>query len=243
MSIIIFVIKFQYVICNWILFNFFLFNLQIKPKKLCDLRTPKSDTDISLNKTQKAIATVTPYSQQSHRGRHESLDSLCSDESRKPNNVLQESGIFEGVESETKYTQTDNETFEFTGELNTEIQRLNSIREKLEKQGVRNKSLGAKLQDEGDGLECKCVKLGKRHKQYYERRLKFLEGKISIYEAAQDVRESKLAQRLQNEFILENRIQELESQLVELQDKYERLEEDCCELEEIENDTRLHWQQ
>lgn len=37
--------------------------------------------------------------------------------------------------------------------------------------------------------------------------------------------------------------QELELQLSELQDKYERLEEECCELEEIENDTRLHWQQ
>lgn len=38
-------------------------------------------------------------------------------------------------------------------------------------------------------------------------------------------------------------LQELESQLLDLQDKYERLEEECCELEEIENDTRLHWQQ
>ena len=51
------------------------------------------------------------------------------------------------------------------------------------------------------------MKLGKKHKQYYERRLKFLEGKISIYEAAQDVKEAKLAQRLQKEFLLENRIQ------------------------------------
>lgn len=43
--------------------------------------------------------------------------------------------------------------------------------------------------------------------------------------------------------LIDNLLQELESQLTELQDKYERLEEDCCELEEIENDTRLHWQQ
>ncbi|XP_026744507.1 axoneme-associated protein mst101(2)-like isoform X1 [Trichoplusia ni] len=207
---------------------------QAKPRKICDLRF-KQDPD----KTQKAIATVTPYQQKGYKC--ESLESLCSEE-RKPNNVLQESGIFEGVETESKCTQTDvNESFECGGELNTEIQRLNSIREKLERQGVRNRTLSTK--EDGDGLECRCVKLGKKHKQYYERRLKFLEGKISIYEAAQDVKEAKLAQRLQKEFLLENRIQELESQLSDLQDKYERLEEDCCELEEIENDTRLHWQQ
>ncbi|CAK1555248.1 unnamed protein product [Leptosia nina] len=205
---------------------------QGKPKKICDLRL-RSETDILSHKTQKAIATVTPYQQ---KGKSESLDSLC--EERKPNNILQESGIFEGVETETKETQTDlNDSFECSGELNTEIQRLNSIREKLERQS-RNRTLSNE-----DCLECKCVKLGKKHKQYYERRLKFLEGKISIYEAAQDVKESKLAQRLQKEFLLENRIHDLESQLVELQDKNQRLEEECCELEEIENDTRLYWQQ
>ncbi|KAL0880369.1 hypothetical protein ABMA27_002808 [Loxostege sticticalis] len=211
---------------------------QAKPRRICDLKL-KSETDIPSHKIQKAVATVTPYQQKGYKC--ESLESLCSDE-RKPNNVLQESGIFEGVETESKSTQTDvNESFECGGELNTEIQRLNSIREKLERQGVRNRTLSTK--EDGDGLECRCVKLGKKHKQYYERRLKFLEGKISIYEAAQDVKEAKLAQRLQKEFQLENRIQELESQLSELQEKYERLEEDCCELEEIENDTRLHWQQ
>ncbi|XP_013193637.1 axoneme-associated protein mst101(2) isoform X2 [Amyelois transitella] len=211
---------------------------QARPKRLCDLKV-KSETDILSHKTQKAIATVTPYQQKGYKC--ESLESLCSEE-RKPSNVLQESGIFEEAETESRSTQTDvNESFECTGELNTEIQRLNSIREKLERQGVRNRSLNSK--EEGDGLECRCVKLGKKHKQYYERRLKFLEGKISIYEAAQDVKESKLAERLQKEYLLENRIQDLESQLSLLQDKYETLEEECCELEEIENDTRLHWQQ
>lgn len=207
---------------------------QAKPKRLCDLRV---NSDIPAHKTHKAIATVTPYQQKGYKC--ESLESLSED--RKPINVLQESGIFEGVETETRSTQTDvNENFECTGELNTEIQRLNSIREKLERQ-ARNKTISVK--DDGEGLECRCVKLGKKHKQYYERRLKFLEGKISIYEAAQDVKESKLAQRLQKEFLLENKIEELETQLADLQEKYERLEEDCCELEEIENDTRLHWQQ
>ncbi|CAH2084508.1 unnamed protein product [Euphydryas editha] len=210
---------------------------QTKPRRICDLRL-KSEIDIPSHKTHKAIATVTPYQQKGYKS--ESLESLC--EERKPNNILQESGIFEGVETESTGTQTEiNDSFECSGELNTEIQRLNSIREKLEKQGVRNRTLSTK--EDGDSLECKCVKLGKKHKQYYERRLKFLEGKISIYEAAQDVKEAKLAQRLQKEFLLENRIQELETQLTDLQDKYERLEEECCELEEIENDTRLHWQQ
>ncbi|KAH9632574.1 hypothetical protein HF086_012381, partial [Spodoptera exigua] len=191
---------------------------QVKPKKTYDLRF-KQETD----KTQKAIATVTPYQQKGYKC--ESLESLCSEE-RKPSNILQESGIFEGVETESKSTQTDvNESFECSGELNTEIQRLNSIREKLERQGVRNRTLSTK--EDGDGLECRCVKLGKKHKQYYERRLKFLEGKISIYEAAQDVKEAKLAQRLQKEFLLENRIQELETQLSELQDKLEMDYELC----------------
>ncbi|CAK1585652.1 unnamed protein product [Parnassius mnemosyne] len=211
---------------------------QAKPKRICDLKL-KFEADIPPHKTHKAIATVTPYQQKGYKS--ESLESLCLEE-RKPINLLQESGIFEEVETESKSTQTDvNESFECSGELNTEIQRLNSIREKLERQGVRNRTLSSK--EDSEGLECRCVKLGKKHKQYYERRLKFLEGKISIYEAAQDVKESKLAQRLQKEFLLENRIQELETQLEELQEKYERLEEECCELEEIENDTRLHWQQ
>lgn len=162
----------------------------------------KPEIDIPSHKTHKAIATVTPYQQKGYKS--ESLESLC--EERKPNNILQESGIFEGVETESTGTQTEiNDSFECSGELNTEIQRLNSIREKLEKQGVRNRTLSTK--EDGDSLECKCVKLGKKHKQYYERRLKFLEGKISIYEAAQDVKEAKLAQRLQKEFLLENRIQ------------------------------------
>lgn len=144
---------------------------------------------------------MTPYQQKGYKC--DSFESLCTDE-RKPN-ILQESGIFEGVETETKSTQTDtNESFECSGELNTEIQRLNSIREKLERQG-RNRTLNTK--EDGDGLECKCVKLGKKHKQYYERRLKFLEGKISIYEAARDVKEAKLAEKLQKEFHLETRIE------------------------------------
>lgn len=173
--------------------------LQAKPRRICDLKT--KETDIPLHKTQKAIATVTPYNQKGYKS--ESFESLC--EERKPN-VLQESGIFEGVETESTSTQTEvNDSFECSGELNTEIQRLNSIREKLERQGVRNRTLSTK--EDGEGLECRCVKLGKKHKQYYERRLKFLEGKISIYEAAPDVKEAKLAQRLQKEYLLENRIQ------------------------------------
>lgn len=166
------------------------------------MKPTKLETDIPSNRSHKAIATVSPYSQ-SKGYKCDSLESLCVEE-RKPNNVLQESGIFEEVETESTGTQTDvNETFE-NSELNTEIQRLNSIREKLERQG-RNRSLNVK--DEGDGLECRCVKLGKKHKQYYERRLKFLEGKVSIYEAAQDVKKAKLAEILQTEFILENRVQ------------------------------------
>lgn len=173
--------------------------LQAKPRRICDIKT--KETDIPSHKTQKAIATVTPYNQKGYKC--ESLESLC--EERKPN-ILQESGIFEGVETESTSTQTEvNDTFECSGELNTEIQRLNSIREKLERQGVRNRTLSTK--EDAEGLECRCVKLGKKHKQYYERRLKFLEGKISIYEAAQDVKAAKLAQRLQKEYLLENRIQ------------------------------------
>lgn len=106
-------------------------NFQTKPRRICDLRL-KSDIDTS-HKTHKAIATVTPYQQKGYKC--DSLESLC--EERKPSNVLQESGIFEGVETECRGTQTDiNDNFEYSGELNTEIQRLNSIREKLEKQGI-----------------------------------------------------------------------------------------------------------
>lgn len=230
----------------------------MKNRKPYDIDYTKNDFE--QNKVSKVIATISPYSQKSIQENTLLSKSMSlSDsnqygeklESKKPFLGLQESGIFEDTDLDNKETQTDWCEFMNTepeGELTTEVQRLNQIREELEKSGaVRNKNFGITRSKSNEQFfeylqPEKARNINVRHLEYYENRIALLENKISIYESTDDIREKKLAQRLQREINLQAKIKILESDLNCLRDKYTILEEERCEFEEAENDTRLHCQ-
>lgn len=225
----------------------------MKNRKSYDIDYTKNDFE--QNKVSKAIATISPYSQKSIQDNTLLSKSMSlSDsklESKKPFLGLQESGIFEDTDLDNKETQTewcDFMNVEPEGELTTEVQRLNQIREELEKSGaIRNKTFGiTRLKSNEQFFEYvqpeKARNINVRHLDYYENRIAVLENKISIYESADDVKEKKLAQRLQKEINLQAKVKILEHDLNCLRDKYTILEEERCEFEEAENDTRLHCQ-
>ncbi|EAT42246.1 AAEL006210-PA, partial [Aedes aegypti] len=81
-----------------------------------------------------------------------------------------------------------------------------------------------------------------RRLQYYVNRMEQLENKVKVYESSGDQQLRHLADRLQREIQLESWVDQLSEKLNKLEDENERLEEERCELEEIENDTRLRLQ-
>ncbi|XP_059219626.1 ras guanine nucleotide exchange factor R isoform X2 [Stomoxys calcitrans] len=78
--------------------------------------------------------------------------------------------------------------------------------------------------------------------QYYKDRLNLLEGKVLIYESSGDVQAKRLAERLQREILLEKEVKELRDRVEFLESENCTLEEEKCEFEEAENDTRLRLQ-
>ncbi|XP_077286983.1 uncharacterized protein LOC143911806 isoform X2 [Arctopsyche grandis] len=227
-----------------------------KNRKSYDVDYTKCDYE--QNKVSKIIATISPYSQkaiQDHTLLSKSISqndaNQIKSESKKLLLGLHESGIFEESDLDNKETQTewcDFVTTEPEGELATEVQRLNQIREELEKSGaIRNKKFGITRSRSNEQFyeyiqTEKLQPINKRHLEYYENRIAVLENKIAIYESTGDVREKKLAQRLQREINLQAQLKVLEDDLDSLRDKYALLEDERCELEEAENDTRLHCQ-
>ncbi|XP_075144997.1 uncharacterized protein LOC142220027 isoform X2 [Haematobia irritans] len=78
--------------------------------------------------------------------------------------------------------------------------------------------------------------------QYYQDRVALLEGKVLIYESSGDVQAKHLAERLQREILLEKEVKELRERVEFLESENCTLEEEKCEFEEAENDTRLRLQ-
>ncbi|XP_065354840.1 putative uncharacterized protein DDB_G0267840 isoform X2 [Calliphora vicina] len=78
--------------------------------------------------------------------------------------------------------------------------------------------------------------------QYYKERVEVLEGKVLIYESSGDVQAKRLAERLQREILLEKEVNELRDRVEFLESENSTLEEEKCEFEEAENDTRLRLQ-
>lgn len=77
---------------------------------------------------------------------------------------------------------------------------------------------------------------------FYEERLSQLEDKIKIYESSGDTKELLLAKRLEKEIDLAHRVEELTERVVLLEVENQRLEEEKCEFEEAENDSRFQCQ-
>ncbi|KAI8129868.1 Janus kinase and microtubule-interacting protein 1 [Lucilia cuprina] len=78
--------------------------------------------------------------------------------------------------------------------------------------------------------------------QYYKERVEVLESKVLIYESSGDVQAKRLAERLQREILLEKEVNELRDRVEFLESENSTLEEEKCEFEEAENDTRLRLQ-
>ncbi|XP_055603537.1 putative leucine-rich repeat-containing protein DDB_G0290503 [Uranotaenia lowii] len=163
---------------------------------------------------------------------------------------LQESGVFvdeivgSGVVTSCCGTQTEVEDFpcleRTNAELCAEIEKLNRFRQKIEECSSRRKSPGKS--PVGLSLSLPAESCEKRRLQFYEDRLEQLENKLKVYESSGDKQLRHLAERLQREIQLEGWVTQLSEKLDKMEDENERLEEERCELEEIENDTRLRLQ-
>lgn len=145
---------------------------------------------------------------------------------------LQESGVFEEQILVDQATQTHTDEFPLpSGELTAEIQKLNKFRERIEEVVGHNKSGVAKL-----------LSPDQRKLEYYKERTEILESKLVIYESSDDIKLRKLHERLQREVQLDSLSKQLQQQISELESANQILEEERCEFEEAENDTRLKFQ-
>lgn len=162
---------------------------------------------------------------------------------------MNESGVFDGDSTlpitDNQGTQTNFDDFPLTDEvvvtgcgnsdLCAEIQKLNKFRKKIEECSMNSPSLDI-------GVLSPLSKLDETRLQYYRDRLDMLENKVAIYESSGDAQLRHLAARLQNEIQLDAQVKLLKQRVEKLESTNRQLDEERCELEEIENDTRLQLQ-
>lgn len=163
---------------------------------------------------------------------------------------MNESGVFDGDSTigitDSQATQTNFDDFPNVNELTVngcsnsdlcaEIQKLNKFRKKIEESTTMNSpSLDI-------GVLSPLSKLDETRLQYYRDRLEVLENKVAIYESSGDIQLRRLAARLQNEIHLDAQVKLLKQRVEKLEATNRELDEERCELEEIENDTRLQLQ-
>lgn len=137
----------------------------------------------------------------------------------------------------SQYTQTETDDFPIISEksdLNVEIQKLNKFRKKIEECVTKTNKPVANL------ITSKSC--DQQHLQFYKDRLEQLEKKMLVYESSGDVQVRRLAERLNREVQLESWVKQLTQRVDKLVDDNLQLEEERCELEEAENDTRLRLQ-
>lgn len=191
---------------------------------------------------ERAVATVPPYSTKKID------DSPCPKSlptyttlkkgSSMSTMSLNESGVFdsEHIEQIARATQTEvddfpvNEKVTLSSDLCAEIQKLNKFRKKIEECMRPPVAVG-------NILPANATEQSRM--QYYRDRLELLEKKVSIYESSGEQQVRRLAARLQREIQLESTVKQLREQVEKLEEENQNLDEEKCELEEIENDTRL----
>lgn len=159
---------------------------------------------------------------------------------------MNESGVFDSDMAPMMHqsTQTDANAFAAApsepnkrnnnSDLYAEIQKLNTIRRKME---ACSTSPSIDI-----GLLSPLSKLDETRLQYYRDRLELLESKVAIYESSDDDRDKHLQRRLQNEIQLAAQVKQLSQRIEKMEAINRQLDEERCELEEIENDTRLQLQ-
>lgn len=176
------------------------------------------------------VATVQPYS---------SINEVDKRILREPLAAFSTAHFQENVC--TQCTQTDSCDFtngaveKSSGDLCAEIQKLNRFRKKIEEDVATKKTKVnpvERLISSNNSLEEKRL-------QYYKDRLELLENKILVYESSGDVQIKRLAERLQREVQLESWVKQLTERVNKLVEENLQLEDERCEFEEAENDTRL----
>lgn len=149
---------------------------------------------------------------------------------------MSESGVFESdsFENVSQSTQTEAEdlleifsTSHASRDLCAEIQKLTKFRKEIE--------------EFSSGPSSSVIDLQKRL-QYYKDRVEVLDSKLIIYESSGDLQTKRLTDRLQREVQLESSLKELTERVETLKIENSILEEEKCEFEEAENDTRLKLQ-
>ncbi|XP_023714854.1 protein MLP1 homolog isoform X5 [Cryptotermes secundus] len=216
------------------------------------LRNPSETAGIndSSKLTSRIIATVLPFIDQSVDTDKNSNDREGDEIKKQLKNAecLQESGIFEDVEYNSQGTQTDSMDVEplvgegktcVVGDLSAEIQRLNQFRERVEEAG--NCCGNRKLLRVGEGRVDEPPPQQKEL-QYCRERLQLLEDKVLVYESNGELQTRLLAERLQREVLLSAQVKDLTAKVQHFVVENRRLEEEKCEFEEAENDTRLKCQ-
>ncbi|XP_058061074.1 uncharacterized protein LOC131211573 isoform X2 [Anopheles bellator] len=158
--------------------------------------------------------------------------------------ALQESGVFvdEPLGAYSAATQTELEDFpcpeKTNAELCAEIEKLNKFRQKIEEcKGSAASKVGPQLPAATGDETC-----DRRRLQFYVERSAALENKLKVYESSGDQQLRLLAERLDRELHLEGWVKQLSERVHHLELDNGRLEEERCELEEVENDTRLRLQ-
>lgn len=149
---------------------------------------------------------------------------------------LQESGIFEEeiyAEAVSEATQTDVPTGKTSAvdvlstDLTEELRKLSRIREKIEERKV------VPLVDDRAAKEL----------SFYREHWRALARKIEAYESATDDEKAKrLVASVDRESRLSSEVKSLHATIDGLKERNRQLEEEKCEFEEAENDTRLNLQ-
>uniref|UniRef100_A0A1B0CDP7 Janus kinase and microtubule-interacting protein C-terminal domain-containing protein n=1 Tax=Lutzomyia longipalpis TaxID=7200 RepID=A0A1B0CDP7_LUTLO len=204
------------------------------------------ETPNRLKNQARIVATVQPYSsgldsEEPIKPRFTSPPNTPETCGKRGKNLststLQESGVFDTDPSDavTQSTQTSPEDFPVyearSGDLTAEIQKLNKFRERIEECVTAKKSSVVNL-----------LSPEQKRLQYYKERLELLENKILVYESSGDLQVRRLAERLQREIHLEALVKQLSGKLEELEKENRIIDEERCEFEEAENDTRLRLQ-
>lgn len=117
--------------------------------------------------------------------------------------------------------------------LTAEVKKLDKLRETIEVVGNKHGRLVS---------TCCCDQKSVRQLEFYRERVEVLERKVSIYESSGELQIKQLSDRLNREVRLEAQVKYLNITLQKLQQDNSKLEEERCELEEAENDTRLRCQ-
>lgn len=145
---------------------------------------------------------------------------------------LQESGIFEEdiyAESVLEATHIESpieKTIDILStDLTEELRKLSRIREKIEERKVP-------LVDDRVAKEL----------SFYKEHWQTLERKIQAYESVGDDRVKLLTASIERESRLSNEIKNLYTTIEKLKEQNRLIEEEKCEFEEAENDTRLKCQ-